>query len=534
MGLLIPADYDTRLIDNVTERRVVENLRDRLSDSWYIIPRLDIATAKRPFEVDVLIFHQDYGIAGIEVKGGRLRVDDGEWYRGSDIIEPSPPRQAQNACYELRKRLRKHHDCFQHLEIQHAIALPDCEDVGATTLGVLRDQILFRTDLENLFSRVQDLMLAKHNIGPLTAQQIEEFVAVVRPNIHFQWDPEAQARDARLSLNRIMRHQVDALSTLDANPFVFVDGSAGTGKTQLAIEWARRSASRGERVLLTCFNIPLGDYLQKTMSYAENVIADDFVQAILRIPGMPPIPTPDKMDDDWYRLAVSQHVELYSAHLEHKFDTIIVDEVQDFHPEWLEALKSLLREDGPQRLLLTGDAMQNLYGRKAIDYINSHKPSLASLSENCRNTQQIGDLLRRLGGARMATASPDGQGIFWIEANETEELISALETELEDLVGQRNIDPSHILIVSASKKDQLLIVETDPGHFECTSWEDRGEANIVCETIHRSKGLEFDVVILIAMAEEVSDSLLYVGSSRAVSLLTVISPQSVATRLGIA
>ena len=78
MGLLIPADYDTRLIDNVTERRVVENLRDRLSDSWYIISRLDIATAKRPFEVDVLIFHQDYGIAGIEVKGGRLRVDDGE------------------------------------------------------------------------------------------------------------------------------------------------------------------------------------------------------------------------------------------------------------------------------------------------------------------------------------------------------------------------------------------------------------------------------------------------------------------------
>ncbi len=91
MGLLIPADYDTRLIDNVTERRVVENLRDRLSDSWYIIPRLDIATAKRPFEVDVLIFHQDYGIAGIEVKGGRLRVDDGEWYRGSDILEPPLP-----------------------------------------------------------------------------------------------------------------------------------------------------------------------------------------------------------------------------------------------------------------------------------------------------------------------------------------------------------------------------------------------------------------------------------------------------------
>jgi hypothetical protein len=65
MGVLIPADYDLRILTNPAERRVVENLRDRLTHSWKIIPRLDVASAKRPHEVDVLIFHEKYGVIGI-------------------------------------------------------------------------------------------------------------------------------------------------------------------------------------------------------------------------------------------------------------------------------------------------------------------------------------------------------------------------------------------------------------------------------------------------------------------------------------
>jgi hypothetical protein len=82
-------------------------------------------------------------------------------------------------------------------------------------------------------------MLAKHNIGPLTAQQIEEFVAVVRPNIHFQWDPEAQARDARLSLNRIMRHQVDALA--DQQTLAYVRMTLGSPLSMLRYPSCRSS-----------------------------------------------------------------------------------------------------------------------------------------------------------------------------------------------------------------------------------------------------------------------------------------------------
>ena len=66
------------------------------------------------------------------------------------------------------------------------------------------------------------------------------------------------------------------------------------------------------------------------------------------------------------------------------------------------------------------------------------------------------------------------------------------------------------------------------------AWEEREDQNIVCETVHRTKGLEFDAVIFATTSATVKDELLYVGASRAVSLLTVIAPLPVAERLGIA
>ena len=150
MGVLIPADFDTRTIPNITERRVVENLRDRLTDSWRIIPRVDIATPRRPYEVDVLIFHEKYGIAGIEVKGGQLRIEQGEWVQGSHRLDVSPPRQSQNACFELRNILRDKHSSLYQLRIESAVALPDCNEIGVDPLEAQRPQLLFQEDFEHL------------------------------------------------------------------------------------------------------------------------------------------------------------------------------------------------------------------------------------------------------------------------------------------------------------------------------------------------------------------------------------------------
>jgi superfamily I DNA/RNA helicase len=65
------------------------------------------------------------------------------------------------------------------------------------------------------------------------------------------------------------------------------------------------------------------------------------------------------------------------------------------------------------------------------------------------------------------------------------------------------------------------------------SWEESDERSIACETVHRAKGLEFDHVILVLPEEDVSDALLYIGISRAISGLSVVAPSALATRIGL-
>jgi KaiC/GvpD/RAD55 family RecA-like ATPase len=54
-------------------------------------------------------------------------------------------------------------------------------------------------------------------------------------------------------INDATRARLGALQTLDANARVLVVGGAGSGKTWLVVEWARRAAARGERTLVITF-----------------------------------------------------------------------------------------------------------------------------------------------------------------------------------------------------------------------------------------------------------------------------------------
>jgi DNA helicase IV len=67
----------------------------------------------------------------------------------------------------------------------------------------------------------------------------------------------------------------------------------------------------------------------------------------------------------------------------------------------------------------------------------------------------------------------------------------------------------------------------------CDRWEERFDGNIVCETIHRIKGLERDAVILVTSQADLPDNLLYVGMSRAISKLIIVGPPALRARLGL-
>jgi hypothetical protein len=104
---------------------------------------------------------------------------------------------------------------------------------------------------------------------------------------------------------------------------------------------------------------------------------------------------------------------------------------------------------------------------------------------------------------------------------------------LERLVSKELIDPANILVVTGSTSMRDQIIGDDPGGFVCDRWEERFDGNIVCETIHRIKGLERDAVILVTSQADLPDNLLYVGMSRAISKLIIVGPPALRARLGL-
>ena len=60
------------------------------------------------------------------------------------------------------------------------------------------------------------------------------------------------------------------LNFLEEQPFAAISGVAGTGKTLIAVEKARRHAVNGDNVLFLCFNKYLCNHLRRNYHY-ENV-----------------------------------------------------------------------------------------------------------------------------------------------------------------------------------------------------------------------------------------------------------------------
>ena len=87
-------------------------------------------------------------------------------------------------------------------------------------------------------------MSARWGNQPIGSEGLDTVVQTLRPDAELDWDDEAQARRARRRMDEVCAERVRTLEPLDANRKVLVAGGAGSGKTRLAMAWARRAVAR--------------------------------------------------------------------------------------------------------------------------------------------------------------------------------------------------------------------------------------------------------------------------------------------------
>ena len=527
----------------------------------------------REGEADVVIGDPERGILVIEVKSGEVRRgSDGAWWAGKRLPR-SPFEQAADSRRSLIRKLAELPQWTAGLRpiAGQAVAFPDVElDSMRGRLGLMgpdvepaliADQSMFldddggRGELRSFIDGAFALWSGHAGEQAPGRATIDLLVATMTEPLQLRSMLRNEIVGGEVEVVKFTAGQYHLLHTLRGVRRAAIVGGAGTGKTMLAAERARRLARDGFRTLLICFNAPLARMLAEVTSDVAEATGlldvttfHQLCQDLGREAGVLR-ERPDPVPPSWWAAlpdALMQAVERLGP----RYHAIVVDEGQDFEPDWLLALEALSFGGREDVLYVFHDPAQAIYREDAVSQLGLQEYAIGL---NCRNAQPIHRLIERFaqGGLESDALRDDGRAPDLIEADDAAATLEALRTTLHRLRVEEDVPPWHIAVLTGAKLEESAVwrqrrfgnealenpAVDDAGHHLGAAALDAPELPsdaILCDTIRRFKGLERPVVVLVELGgvePAKLDQLLYVGASRARQHLVVIAPAAVLERL---
>jgi hypothetical protein len=324
--------------------------------------------------------------------------------------------------------------------------------------------------------------------------------------------PEIVAQEAQLL--QLTHDQHAALWGLFVNRRVLVEGVAGSGKTLLAMEVARTRAAQGARVRLLCFNRHLAAWLQDQLgggatdgTSGGRVEVDSFHSLAIRLARLASVefevPEGEGAGPFWEREAaqlMDQAVHLLRRGPEDPTcDVLVVDEAQDFLPEWWIALEELLEDPDQGAVFAFLDMEQRL--RQGGEAPPIALPVRFILTTSCRNTRRIARSAAGILGlpVDLLQSAPEGRAPRLLRAPGQSAQAGLVSAEVRRLLGQEGLSPSQIVLIGpAGRAVGALQGTRDIAGIPITSSAEdwRAGRGLLCTTARAFKGLEADVVVL--------------------------------------
>ena len=505
----------------------------------------------REGEADLLLLHPELGMLVLEVKGGRVAFDGrtGTWTstdRGGAVHEIKDPfLQAQRNVKALAAKtaeLRVEGQAMPEFVHGHAVVFPDCDfPAGVEAVSAPRTLVLDAGDLAgDVEARVEALFRAwgeGRAAEKLTKKWVKRLGQhVLAPHFSLTLTLGSALGWEEKALALLHEEQDVCLDFLDLNPRALVRGGAGTGKTVVAVERARRLAAAGKGVLLLCFNRPLAHHLRSACGSWEGLAGrvwagsyHELAKELCERAGVawsePPDDLSDATRDFWNETSGLLLLEA-AAKLGEEWDALVVDEAQDFPTPWWGVLAELMREGAAAPAALFADPDQDLWERGSA--FPSGLP-VFPLRTNCRNTTAIaeflGTLVEKPEGARprvspWAVRGEEPKVVRWKDAAEERAKAGELVAQL---LLKENVALDRVAIVGMRRLvKSCLAGKQELAGFPVAAIGDDGTAGspgaLRYATPHRFKGLEADVVLLLDVDGSewaMKPRNLYVAASRA-------------------
>ncbi len=549
MANIIPVLSEEQIeeIPSRAEQKVYKALAEQLPNDCLVVHSLEFIKQTSMYkshgdrEADFVIFSPLFGVLVVEVKGGGIEYNNSidQWYsidRNNNKHEiKNPVRQAKDAKYEIRSHIQQSLG-NKNLLLAHAVMFPDIEnaaplvspDMPINIIGTNRnlvDLVKWVTGVFDFWAGEQSVHDSLGKNGIKVAEQIYGKQVSIRPSLRSAIEKEVQKQI------ELTNQQKNILRQLKRRKEAVIEGGAGTGKTVLALNQAQTLAEQGRKVLFLCYNHNLGNALKIKSRHIDNLHSMSFHEfCSWRIRQVENNTERDLLeesrnvypDEDLYDVlmpdALINSYELAPI----QYDVILIDEGQDFKPEYWLAIEMLREQHEDSKLYIFQDSNQAIY-------TNSHDIPISCeplfLFDNCRNTKYIhNSAYQYYKGTEVDAPDLEGEPVLFIEKASLELQAKEIDNKMSRLINNENIDPEDIVILVMGQFYEVRQhLEKTKNSYLWAFKEFSPVSKVLVDTVKRFKGLESKIIFLWIVDEEaINEKLLYVSISRARFRLWVI------------
>ena len=538
MAIMIPEK--PRHFDPKSREDLMFSALERLPDNYYVVHSFQVNKIKADSslyegEADFVIFHPRKGILSLEAKATKVRYEHGEWLygNGSKMHSGGPVEQAKRGMYAIKDYMRDHgmESLIDYCKFFFGIWFPMVPDAYIRRLTlppdlpkelVLAEEALDNPEfyLDRIF-QFTDHGKTETTINETQAARIVNEVLCpqfeIAPTVTFDVDTK------RILFHRLLKEQASVLNFLEEQKTAVINGAAGTGKTLVAIEKAKRHAFQGDKVLFLCFNKRLRDHLAENNAH-ENI---DYYTIAGYACALCNTEQPD------YK-KLNRLLEEMWEHESFPYQHIVIDEGQDFGSEAideadiLETLKAIIedtKENGS--FFVFYDKLQPIQARK-MPAIFQDADCKLTLYRNCRNTENIAKTSLRPISERTPKLVENcivGTPAKLHFCADAEIIPGVLDDILQGLFDEGITDI--VILTCKTESESCLSKYIEKGRYSA------GKKKILFTTCRKFKGLEADAVIMVDVDESTflgidqngqkKVFLYYVGASRARLYLDILT-----------
>lgn len=472
-------------------------------------------------ESDFTVFHPQKGLLVIEVKSGGIELKNGDWIQtrldtNESHIMKDPLLQANKSKYRFLEIINTSCSMGEKCSVQSAVWFTSIANNNFNDLppSYNKDIILTEKDLHNTEEAI-NRVYKYYQSDKYTNISMPTFNRIIK-KLAPEFDLIEATGSARLEKDyaflRLTREQSTLLDYLIEQRKVTIQGPAGTGKTLLAIEEAKRLAEENRKVLFLCYNHFLYYHLNKIINHI-NIECYNLNSLLTKFTGRIDIQLEEQND-------VLQEIKdkFY-------YDDIIIDEGQDFDNETIEFF-SKYSDEKNGKFYVFYDKNQLLFQEGNSKWIEDSECRLV-LSKNCRNTLQIAVTANNIIDIDVKTnENPIKGDMPTMLISTKKEMIISRINDLINKYHSEGFENKNIVILTLSTEKNSII-----NGYEYISnnkiVHEIDDENILFTTSKKFKGMECDALILIDINKNTFKNTedkrnFYVAASRAKQKLDLI------------